>query len=145
MVLSGTYLITQVGLNDAGVNLDLSIEDAGKVANGPTGAGNAKEGPVEYFDLSLIGNREPPYEVGRGGRDHIILNLLRGRRVSKEELVCEIGHLLDDLFEGDIFLAGREIADAQAVIDRGLDLSPECRVQRTLTGLHPTPAEGARE
>ena len=67
MVLSGTYLITQVGLNDAGVNLDLSIEDAGKVANGPTGAGNAKEGPVEYSDLPPIGNREPPYEVGGEG------------------------------------------------------------------------------
>ena len=144
MVLSGTYLITQVGLNDAGVNLDLSIKDAGKVTHGPTGARNAKEGPVEYFDLSF-GNRELPCGVGRGGRDHIILNLLRGRRVSEEELVREIGHLLDDLFEGGIFLAGREIADTQAVIDRGLDLSPECRVQRTLTGLHPTPTEGARE
>ena len=75
----------------------------------------------------------------------MILNLLSGRRIGEKDLVREIRHLLGNLFGGDIFLVWREEADAQAAIDRGLDLSPERRVKGTLTERHLTPAEGARE
>jgi len=68
------------------------------------------------------------WEVGKGGRDHIILDLLRGRWVSEEELVREIRHLFDDLLQRNILLAGREETDAQAVIDERLGFRSERRV-----------------
>lgn len=56
MVLSGTDLVTQDGLDAAGVNLDLSVEDVGEVGKGTTSTRNAEEAPVEDFNLSF-GNR----------------------------------------------------------------------------------------
>ena len=76
---------------------------------------------------------------------HVVLNLLGGRRISEEELVRKIWHFLDDLFKRNIFLAGREVADAQAVIEGGLNLSPERQVQMTHTEPQPAPAEDTRE
>lgn len=57
----------------------------------------------------------------------MILNLLRGGRVSEEELICEIGDPLDKFLERNIFLVWREEADAQAANGRwvrslGIDL-----------------------
>lgn len=53
VVPSRTNLVTQAGLDDAGVNLDLSVEDCSEIIHG-TAAGT-KEAPVEYFDL-VFGN-----------------------------------------------------------------------------------------
>jgi len=93
-----TNLITQDGLDSAGINLDLSIEDAGEVAKGTTtGTGNEKDGPVKDLDL-LFGNYWSLYEVRKRQRDHIIFNLLGGRGISKEELVRKVGHPLDENF-----------------------------------------------
>ena len=68
-------------------------------------------------------------EVGKGGRNHIILDLLRGRRVSEEELVREIWNLFDNHFQRNVLLTGREEADAQAAIDESLGLCSERRVR----------------
>ena len=117
----GTDLIAQPGLDGVRVNLDLPIEDAGEVANGTDGGTrNGKERPVEYFDLSHGSASLRSWEEG----DHIILDLLRARGVSEEELVCEIWKFLDDLFQRNVLRARREEADAQAVIDEGLGLHP---------------------
>lgn len=75
----------------------------------------------------------------------MILNLLGCRGIGKVELVRIIGYLLDQLFERNIFLVGRAVGDAQAVIKEGSDLSPGRRTQETLTGRQPAPAEGAKE
>ena len=142
VVPGGTNIITQAGLDDAGVNLNLSIEDAGEIANGAAaGTRSGKEGPVEDFDLSF--ELASP-RAGEGERDHIILDLLRGRGVSEEELIREIRDLLDDLFQRNVLLAGREETDAQAVIVEGLGLCSERQVRSVLTERHPVLAGGAR-
>jgi len=54
VVLRGTNIITQAGLDNAGVNLNPPIEDAGKVTDGTApGTRSGKEGPIEDFDLSF--------------------------------------------------------------------------------------------
>ena len=82
---------------------------------------NGEEDLVKDFDLSFGGHQL--YDVGNEGKNYVILDLFRGRRISEDELVREIGHLPDDIFEGDVFLAGREEADTQAVIGGGLGSS----------------------
>ena len=54
--------------------------------------------------------------MGSRDRNYVVLNLLRGRRIGEVELVREIGDLLDEFFERNIFLVWREVSDAQATI-----------------------------
>jgi hypothetical protein len=47
-----TNLVAQGSFYNAWVDLGLSVENAGQVGEGTaTGTGDAKESPVEYFDL----------------------------------------------------------------------------------------------
>ena len=63
-----TDLLIQAGLDNAGVNLDLPVKNPGEVTHGANGGTrNAKEAPVEDFDLSF-GNSQSFYEpAGQGG------------------------------------------------------------------------------
>lgn len=52
-----------------------------------------------------------------GERNHMVLDLLCGRRVGEVELVREIGEPPDQFLERNIFSIWREEADAQTAID----------------------------
>lgn len=65
-----------------------------------------------------------------------------GRRVGKIKLVCEIGDLLDEHLERNVFRVGWEIGDAQAAV--GISMSVGRRPGRTPTERHQALAEGTR-
>ena len=72
----------------------------------------------------------------------MIFNLLGGREVGEVELVREIGELLNEPLERNIFPVWREVGDAYAAV--GVNLSVGHRPETTPTEQHQALAGGAR-
>lgn len=100
--LNRANLIAQGGLDNAWVDLDLSVEDADEVFKIGADVSSGKYHSVEDFDL-MFGNGWPRYGIGKGESPYVVLDLLGGRGIGEEELIHVIGNPLDKLFERDIF------------------------------------------